>query len=163
MADNIFCSLEKAFDSVNCDLLLSKLPYYVMSGRTKLILASYLQDRYQRVQMINLYLNSNTVSKWTRIKYWVPQGSNLGPLLFLIYINDLPKAIDHKAVPIIFADDTSILITSPNNIHFQNDLNIVVGPLNKWFTANLLSLNFGKTYFIQFINKSTCTFDIQIM
>jgi len=50
----------------------------------------------------------------------------LGPLLFLVYINDLPKAIEHKAIPILFAYDTSILITGPNNIHFQSDLNIVL-------------------------------------
>ena len=92
----------------------------------------------------------------------MPQGSILGPLLFLVYINDLPKAIEHKAIPILFADDTSILITSPNNIQFQNDLNVVFVPLNKWSKANLPSLNFDKTYFIQFANKSTRTSDIQI-
>ena len=86
----------------------------------------------------------------------------MGPLLFLVYINDLPKAIQHKAFPILFADSTSVLITSPNNIKFQRDLNIVFGQLNKWFKANLLSLNFDRNYFIQFTNKSTCTSDIQI-
>ena len=69
------------------------------------------------------------------------------------YINDLLKAIGNKAVPIKFADDTSILITSPNNIQFQSDLNLVSGQINKWFKVNLLSLNFDKTYFIQFTNK----------
>ena len=63
-----------------------------------------------------------TVSEQTKIKYGVPQGSILGPLLFLEYINDLRKAIKHKAIPILFADDTSTLITSPNNIKFQSDL-----------------------------------------
>ena len=92
----------------------------------------------------------------------MPQGSILGPLLFLVYINDLLKAIENKAVPIKFADDTSILITSPNNIQFQSDLNVVSGQLNKWFKVNLLSLNFDRTYFIQFTNKRTCTSDIQI-
>jgi len=87
----------------------------------------------------------------------------LGPILFLIYINDLPKAIGHKTIPVLFAANTSILITTPNNIQFQNDLNIVSGQLNKWFKANLLVLNFDKTYFIQFIYRSTCTSDIQIM
>jgi len=67
-------------------------------------------------------------------------------LLFLVHTIDLPKAIEHKAIPILFAADTSILITSPNNIQFQSDLNIVFGKLNKWFKANLLSLNFDKTF-----------------
>jgi hypothetical protein len=83
--------------------------------------------------------------------------------LFLLYINDIPKATEHNAIPILFADDTSILITSPNNIQFHNNLNIVSGQLNKWFEAKLLSLNFDKTHFIQFTNKSTCTPDFQIM
>jgi len=124
MAGSIFCNLEKVFNSVNHDL--SKLPYSGISGKAKLLLESYLQNRYQRVQIINKYLNSNTVSKWTKIKYKVPQGLILGPLLFLVYINDLRKAIEHKGIPILFADDTSILITSPNNIHFQSDLNVVL-------------------------------------
>ena len=85
---SIFCDLEKAFDSVNHDIILSKLPYYGISGKAKLLLKTYLQNRYHRVQIINLYLNSNTVSEWTRIKQGVLQGSILGPLLFLVYIND---------------------------------------------------------------------------
>ena len=92
----------------------------------------------------------------------MPQGSILGPLLFLVYINNLPEAIEHKAIPILFADDTSILITRPNSIKFQSDLNLVFGQLNKLFKANLLSLNFNKTYFTKFTNKSTCTSDMQI-
>ena len=76
----------------------------------------------------------------------MPQYSILGPLLFLLHINDLPNAIDLKAIPILFADETSILIKSPNNIQFQSDLNIFFGQLYKWFKTNLLSLNFDKTY-----------------
>ena len=92
----------------------------------------------------------------------MPQGSILGQLLFIVCVNDLPKAIGHKAMPILFADNTGILITSPNNIHFQNNVIVVFGQLNKCFKANLLSLNFDKIYFIQFTNKSECTSDIQI-
>ena len=116
MVGSIFCDLEKVFDSVNHDILLSKLPYYGINGKAKLLLESYLQNTYQSVQITNCHFNSNTVSEWTKIKYGVPQGSILGPLLFLIYINDLPKAIEHKALPILFADNTSILLTSLNNI-----------------------------------------------
>jgi len=120
MAGSIFCDLEKAFNSVNHDLLLSKLPYYGISDKAKLLLASYLLNRYQRVHIINSYLNSNTVSKWTKIKYWALQDSILGILLFLGYIIEVPKATNHTALPIIFADDTSILITSPNNTIFAH-------------------------------------------
>jgi len=162
MTGSIFCDLEKAFDSVNHDILLSKLPYYGIRDEANLLVEFYLQNRYQRVQFINQYLNANTVSEWTKIRYGVLQGSILGLLLFLVYINDLPKAIEHKAIPILFTDDTSILITSPNNIQFQSDLNIVFRQLNEWFKANLFFLNFDKTDLIQFTNKSTCTSDIQI-
>ena len=163
MAGSIVCKLEKAFDSVNHDILLSKLPYYGVSHKAKLLPASYLQNRYRRVQIITSYLNSNTVSELTKIRYGVPQGSILGLLLFLVYINDLANAIEHKAIPMLFCDNTSLLTTSPNNIQFQGDFNIIFGQLNEWFKANLFSLNFDKTYFIQFTNKSTCTSDIQIM
>ena len=161
VASNMFCDLEKAFNSVNHDILLSKLLYYGISGKAKLLLESYLQNRYQRVHITNPYFNSNTVSKWTKIKYGVPQVSILGPL-FLVYINYLPKAIEHKALPILFADDTSILLTSPNNIQMQSDLNLVFEQRNKWFKSNQLSLNFNETYFTQFTHKSKCTSDIQI-
>jgi hypothetical protein len=125
MAGSNFCDLEKVFDSVNHDLLLSKLPYYGINGKAKLLLESYLKNRCQRVQITNSYFNSNTVSKWTKIKYGVPQGSILGLFLFLVYINDLPKAVEHKALPILFIDDTSILLTSPNITQMQNDFNII--------------------------------------
>jgi hypothetical protein len=116
MAGSIFSSLEKAFDSIIHDALLSKLPYYKKKGKAKLLVKSYLHNRYQKVQIISSYLNSDTVSEWTQIRYGVPQGSILCPLLFIVYINYLPKAIEHKAIPILFADNTSILITNPNNI-----------------------------------------------
>ena len=69
IAGSIFCGLEKPFDSVNHDILLSKLLYYGISSKAKLLIESYLPNRYQRVLITNSYLNSNTVSKWTKIKY----------------------------------------------------------------------------------------------
>jgi hypothetical protein len=162
MVDSIICELEKAFDSVNHVILLSKLPYYGINRKAKLLLHSYLQNRYQIIQIANSYLNTTTTSKWTIIKHGVQQGSILGPLLFLVYINNLPRAVEHKALPILFADGTSIILTSPNNTQMQSDFNEVFMLLNKWFTSNFLLLNFDKTSFIHFTNKSTCISDTRI-
>jgi hypothetical protein len=112
-----------------------------------------IAEHCKEFQITNSHLNSNTVSKWTKIKYRVPQGSIFGPLLFLEYINNLPKAIEHKAFPILFADYTSILLISSKNIETQSNLNIVFDKLIKWFKSNSLFLNFDKTYFIQFTSK----------
>ena len=95
--------------------ILSKVTYYGIIGKAKLLFESYLMVRYQIVHVINSNLNQNTFSKSAKVKHGAPQGSILGRLLFLLYINDLPKVIGSKAIPVLFADDTSVLITSPNN------------------------------------------------
>jgi hypothetical protein len=100
--------------------LLSKLEFYGIKGKVKLWFESYLRNGYQRVLITSTNSNFNVSSIWGKIKHGVPQGSILGPLLFLIYINDLPKTINDKTIPILFADDTSLLVTSSNH----NDLYI---------------------------------------
>jgi len=154
--------LAKAFDSVNHLLLIKKLPYYGIIGKTKLLIESYLSNRFQRVQFDSSIVHSKTVSTWAKVKHGVPQGSVFGPQLFLLYISDLLKAILSNATPILLADDTSILITGQDKHRFQDDLNVTFDHISNWFRVNSLSLNISKTCYIQFSGKNINYSDINI-
>jgi hypothetical protein len=99
-------------------------------------------------------LNRNYSSTWEEIKHGVLQGTILGPLLFLFYINDLPKVVNDKSIPILFADDTSILVTSTNKNDFQTKVTATFNLINEWLGTNLLSINFTKTHYVQFTTKN---------
>jgi hypothetical protein len=88
----IFCDLQKAFDCVNHKILLDKLEFCGIEGKFKTLIRFNLTGRYQRVVLGNR-INSNNSFKWESIKCGVPQGSILGPLFFLFYINDVLKII----------------------------------------------------------------------
>jgi hypothetical protein len=103
----IFCNLEKAFDCVNHKILLTKLEFYGITGNHHKLYKSYLIDRYQRTMLYNENGHTTTAT-WSKVEQGVPQGLVLGPRLFLMFINDLPKFINDKSVPILCADDTSI-------------------------------------------------------
>jgi hypothetical protein len=113
----IFCDIRKSFDSVNHVILMSKLEFYGITGKTYQLLKSYLSDRYQRVLVGN---NSSTTcfSDWEMVCTGVPQGSILGPLLFLACINDLPLILKDAGTPTLFADDTSIIYSYSNLNNF---------------------------------------------
>ena len=115
--------------------------------------------------MTAIYSDSNNcikVSSWAKLRPAVPQGSLLGPLLFLLCINDLPKIINKNLTPIIFADDTSILFTHSNQIDFTENINMTFKTLNKWLRANELPLNFNKTNHVHFATKRNMIIDFKI-
>jgi hypothetical protein len=100
--------------------------------------------------------------KWGKIKHGIPQGSILGPLFFLIYINDFPTVIAEPLKPVLFADDTSIIITNPSPSKFIEDIKNIIDNINNWFRSNSLSLNLDKTYFLQFRPKNIYEINMKI-
>jgi hypothetical protein len=109
----IFCDLQKAFDCVNHKILVDKLQFYGIDGKFNTLTESYLTNRYQKVKLNKIDYNNNT-SEWVRINCGVPQGVILGPLFFLIYINDLPTLINKDNNIVLYAHDTSVVITDNN-------------------------------------------------
>jgi exonuclease III len=152
LVGGIFCDLTKAFDCVDHKILLNKLEFYGITGNANKLLKSYLTERYQRVTIRNKASNTY-FSKWNKITKGIPQGSVLGPLLFLIYINDLPGSLGLNSLPTLFADDTNIICTHHDLHSFKENVEESIIRLTKWFKANLLTLNLEKTKFVQFVTK----------
>jgi len=138
---------------------LSKCEFYEFRGKTNALLQSYLSDR---VLINNSSSSTATFSEWGKIRHSVAQGSILGPLFFLIYINDLPNIITDPSKPNLFADDTSIIITNPSPSKFKEDISNIIDNINDWFRGNSLSLNLDKTYFLQFRPKNSYENNIKI-
>lgn len=143
----IFLDLSKAFDSVNYEKLLEKLETYGIRGLPLKLLKSYLYNREQYVEEINE--NGETIkSIKKRIFRGVPQGSILGPLLYLLYTNDLSSII--KEFIIQFADDTTLVISDKNEEVLRQRILASMDILKKWFAANDLMLNIEKTHLLKF-------------
>ena len=129
----MFLDIKKAFDLVSLEKLIKKLDHYGIRGIANCMLSSYLDNRKQYVSFNNI--NSSTEN----IECGVPQGSILGPLLFLIYINDLPNCL--KTDPRFFADDTALLIDGKNFADVESVTNSELSHISRWMIANSLTAN----------------------
>ena len=128
----IFLDLAKAFDSVSHEILLKKLNYYGIRGTTYNLFKSYLSGRSQYVKV------NDVCSSLTNIIFGVPQGSILGPLLFLLFINDLPDATNFYVK--LFADDTFLCFGSNDLSHLDKIVNEELDIAYKWLASNKLIL-----------------------
>ena len=143
----IFLDVKKAFDTVNHEILFDKLEFYGFRGHSLSLLKSYLTGRTQFCTV------NGKNSESLPIRCGVPQGSVLGPLLFILYVNDIQHCINKEYIK-LFADDTGIFI-------FNHDLNLLLSEasnnmkkIDAWFSANKLALSLEKTNFLLFHGKN---------
>ena len=151
----LFLDLSKAFDTLDHQILLNKLHLYGIRGSVLDLFKSYLTNRKQHVVI------ENVKSENQQIKCGVPQGSILGPLLFLLYINDISH-ISHILQCILFADDTSIFLSHKNKNTLQTIFNQEINLISQWLSENKLTINIKKTHFMVFTKKKCSINDFSI-
>ena len=146
--DNISEAIDnnQAFDTVNHEILTKKLEHYGIRGVCLEWLKDYLKGRRQCVSF------NGQVSVMLDIKCVVPQGSILGPLLFLLYVNDISNTTSLLQF-IMFADDTNVFMSCNSTVDLVSKINTELEKVDKWFKANKLSLNLDKTNYILFSSK----------
>ena len=149
----IFLDLSKAFDTVNHEILLHKLDHYGIRGPAHKLIKSYLTNRKQFVKI------GEYKSELRNITCGVPQGSVLGPLLFILYINDLHRACSSGNIR-IFADDTNVFFKCKNEKEITEKGSQIMTQLQSWFSANKLTLNAEKSNFVIFRTKQKKLTDI---
>ena len=140
----IYLDLSKAFDTVDHNIMLHKLEYYGIRGAPLDWFKSYLNDRKQYTQL------NNNKSELKHIRYGVPQGSVLGPLLFLVYINDIIHAVKPEDKLRLFADDSNIFVTAQTADELKENMIAALQGLFHWFGANKLTINVDKTAYTIF-------------
>ena len=137
----VFIDLKKAFDTINHNLLLKKLAHYGVRGVANNWLASYLSNRKQYVSIDEC--NSDLLN----VLCGVPQGSILGPKLFILFVNDICN-ISKILKFVLFADDTNIFCSGHDAMQLSRDISNELDKLSVWFAVNKLILNVSKTNFM---------------
>ena len=153
---SLFLDLSKAFDSLEHDVLLKKLDRYGIRGITNKWFASYLHNRKMRVKCNTGSTGKLEYSQYKTVSYGTPQGSCLGPLIFIIFTNDLHKQLMNTA-SLLFADDTTLYMTHRNLRYLKWCVEDDMKRLVAWFKANKLTLNLGKTVCVLFQKERTKT------
>ena len=148
----IFCDFSKAFDCMDHDILLDKMHYYGVQGISHQWFRSYLENRKQQAYLPSCNSETGQSSRWETVIKGVPQGSILGPLLFIIHINDFPYVLYQGATSVIYAADTSILITAKDG-NLKTNIKRNLGRMEEWFSLNRLNLNMEKTPTMKFTTR----------
>ena len=152
----LFIDFSKAFDTINYDILYCKLNHYGIRGCMLDWFKSYLTDRKQYV-----YYNGHA-SSMQNISCGLPQGSILGPLLFLIYVNDL-ATVSEYIFSILFADDTNMFMSDKDPQVLEQKFNSELQKIFEWIQTNKLSLNIKKTQFMLFYGRKSIGYMPNIM
>ena len=151
----LLIDFSKAFDMVDHSTLLNKLSNYGIRGVALNWMKSYLNNRKQFVNV------NNTSSTIQGLKYGVPQGSILGPLLFIIYINDLPN-ISTNVHFIMYADDANIIITGSTMDEIKSKTHALLTKLTEWVNLSALKLNVKKTHYMIFANSGNFNINLKL-
>lgn len=146
----VFCDLSRAFDCVDHTILLNKLYSYGIRGIPLKWISSYLDRRTQKVKIIHSSGSETgcSFSSPEGLDMGVPQGGILAPVLFILYVNDLPRWLD--AASVMYADDTSVLVRADSNERMEAKVREVFDTLLHWFSANKLFFNINKTNIMHF-------------
>ena len=139
----IFLDLSKAFDTVDHNILLYKLYNYGIRGTAYDLFKSYLSKRQQYT------IIGDSSSKIRSLPVGVPQGSILGPLLFLVYVNDIQHACSN-AFPILFADDSNLFVKGSDLSELFEDANLACSQISNWFKCSRLTVNYSKSAYVLF-------------